>query len=392
MYKQPTVLFVIHDSEINSGATRSLVDIIDLLVDRKCINAVALCCGNSGTVVEYFQKKGIRTYLHRFGRWSYGLNDKWYKRIFVCAKLAVKYIYDKLSLRKYTYIMNMEQIDLIYSNTSVVYIGSLLAKKFNVPHIWHIREFCKEDHGLGLCFGENFFVKRVNKADAVIFISKSVHAKYADRLSNAQYVFYNDISPKFISERAFQYYSCKQELHAAIIGTIQKGKGQLEAIKAIEKANQNGVHIILHIAGNKKGDYYEAINNYVVTHNMCDVVLFDGFVRDTVTYRKNMDIGIVASCKEGFGRVTVEGMLNGMLMIGTNTAGTAELIEDGKNGLLYELGHVDDLVSKLIWIYHNQEKMLELAECGFVRAKSEFTQGNCATNIYELICGLVKKG
>ena len=49
-----------------------------------------------------------------------------------------------------------------------------------------------------------------------------------------------------------------------------------------------------------------------------------------------MDIALVASCSEAFGRVTVEAMLAGMLVIGADVAGTSELICDGVNGILYE--------------------------------------------------------
>ncbi|EFK79098.1 hypothetical protein HMPREF9269_1242 [Ligilactobacillus salivarius ACS-116-V-Col5a] len=41
-------------------------------------------------------------------------------------------------------------------------------------------------------------------------------------------------------------------MKATIIGAIQEGKGQLVAIKAVEKANKSGAKIELHICGKKQ--------------------------------------------------------------------------------------------------------------------------------------------
>ncbi|MEI2413879.1 hypothetical protein V8V50_07215 [Ligilactobacillus salivarius] len=41
-------------------------------------------------------------------------------------------------------------------------------------------------------------------------------------------------------------------MKATIVGAIQEGKGQLVAIKAVEKANKLGAKIELHICGKKQ--------------------------------------------------------------------------------------------------------------------------------------------
>lgn len=51
-----------------------------------------------------------------------------------------------------------------------------------------------------------------------------------------------------------------------------------------------------------------------------------------------MDILCMCSDREAFGLSTVEGMLSGCLIIGTNTGGTTEILEDGTTGLLYAQG------------------------------------------------------
>ena len=50
------------------------------------------------------------------------------------------------------------------------------------------------------------------------------------------------------------------------------------------------------------------------------------------------DIGLTCSRNEAFGRTTVEALLMGKPVIGTNTGGTVDLISDGVDGLLYPPG------------------------------------------------------
>lgn len=59
--------------------------------------------------------------------------------------------------------------------------------------------------------------------------------------------------------------------------------------------------------------------------------------------RKNMDVELVCSRAEAFGRVTAEAMLGGMSVIGSNTGGTVGLINHKKIGYLYSKSDINEL-------------------------------------------------
>lgn len=63
--------------------------------------------------------------------------------------------------------------------------------------------------------------------------------------------------------------------------------------------------------------------------------------------RKNVDIEIVSSKQEAFGKITVEAMMGQIPVIGSNSGGTKELIKHNQNGLLFESGNADDLAKKI---------------------------------------------
>ncbi len=229
----------------------------------------------------------------------------------------------------------------------------------------------------------------MNRSKEIIYISKAIEKKYSPHIKKDifQEVIYNDISKDFINRKTNFNIDPDNSLKATIIGTIQEGKGQLLAVKAVEKANKLGARIELHICGEKIGSYYSEVNNYVMDHKLSDQVYFDGFETRMNEYRSDMDIGIVASRSEAFGRVTVEGMLSNLAMIGADSAATSEIIIDNVTGLLYRNGDIDDLAEKLVYLYKDRKKLKELATNGFDFAK-KFTEGNAADEIYDVITKL----
>lgn len=73
----------------------------------------------------------------------------------------------------------------------------------------------------------------------------------------------------------------------------------------------------------------------------------------------------MCSQNEAFGRVTVESMLSENVVIGTKSAGTAEIIEDGVNGYLYEVGNIQELSRKIYDVishWGEQEQMVKKAK------------------------------
>ena len=97
---------------------------------------------------------------------------------------------------------------------------------------------------------------------------------------------------------------------------------------------------------------------------MGDIVEMLGFQKDVNKFLAQTDIFCMCSKFEAFGRTTVEAMLSGNFVIGANTAGTTELIDDGVTGILYNQGNSDDLCEKLSWANQNKMEAKEMAKNG----------------------------
>lgn len=393
--KTLNVMFLLHDAQLNNGAVRSLVDVIETLITKYNVKATVITPYSGRSAILYLEKLGAHCYCVKYGIWAYPENYGIIRKIKRIGKIALHGLIGFANINKLGKIIKDEKIDVIYSNTCVIYMGALLHDKYKIPHIWHIREFGKEDHGLQILFGyQRLYNKMSNSTDTIIYISNSINKKYKPKISAdvKQCVVYNDISKAFAQKRDVFNLDINKPLNMAVIGSIQAGKGQMEAIKAVEMAVSEGYKCILHIAGNPSGEYYKKLLAYVNEHKLNDYVVFDGFITNVNEYRLQMDVGIVASSMEAFGRVTIEGMLSMMAMIGANTAGTSELIDDMNTGLLYELHNIRDLANKIELLCKDRETMKTIATNGYYYAEDNFTNGKAADVIYGLIEDLTLTG
>jgi L-malate glycosyltransferase len=67
------------------------------------------------------------------------------------------------------------------------------------------------------------------------------------------------------------------------------------------------------------------------------------------------DLMLLLSQKESFGLVALEAMACGVPCIGTNIGGIPEVIEDGKNGFICDLGDIDGFYEKAIYLLQDSD-------------------------------------
>ncbi|NOX71772.1 MAG: glycosyltransferase family 4 protein [Candidatus Micrarchaeota archaeon] len=102
------------------------------------------------------------------------------------------------------------------------------------------------------------------------------------------------------------------------------------------------------------------------------VLHINRFVRESDRIRMiaMSDIFVVPSLYEPFGIVTLEGMAMGKPVIGSRTGGIAEIIEEGKSGLLFEPGNAEELAQKIFDLLENESARKRISGGAIRRAKS----------------------
>lgn len=374
------VLFISHYTNMY-GANRSLYELIIKLKEEYNIQPIVLT-PNKGVFNEELDKIGVENFCEKFLFWySYKENKL---KVFL-KKLRV-YILNKICVLKINnFIKNKNiNIDIIHTNSSVINIGAELAKKMNIPHIWHIREFGEEDYNLYCFLPIDKQIRYMEKrSDKLIFISKILEDKYKSYIKdiNKSKVIYNGVDIK-------EYYYSKKNNHnkkIIISGKISENKNQLEVIKAINyiKNKYNYTNLELYIVGEGDFKYMDKLRSYVIKNNLFNVI-FTGYTKNIMDIQKNMDIGVISSYKEAFGRVTVEYMLSGLAIVASKAGANEEIIISKKTGMLYELNNYEDLGEKLYELCTNEKLLKNLSKKGQEYALSNFTSDINSKNIFNL--------
>lgn len=278
---------------------------------------------------------------------------------------------------KLSFICKKLKIDIIHSNSTVINIGGIVSKLTKIKHIWHIREFAEEDHNLKFVLNRKKSLDFMNKYSIkIIAISKAIINKYKYDFSDEKVkLIYNGVE----IVKDCKKYTDNININILLAGAIKKNKGQMQAVLAINDLIKDGYkNIILNLAGNEEDGYGDVLRKFIKENGIQDNVIFLGFRDDLSKIRSKMDIELICSKKEAFGRVTVEAMMCGNPIIGANTGATKELIKNEFNGLLYQEGNIEDLKNKIKILIKNPKDREIMGYNGRKMAVEKFTaEKNC---------------
>ncbi|MFQ6838316.1 MAG: glycosyltransferase family 4 protein [Thomasclavelia spiroformis] len=377
------VLYISHYSELN-GANLSLINLLDVWHNQYEIYPIILL-PMEGPIVKQLKKRGIKYIIMPFYSWEYE-KEKFNKpKIYIVKhNIENKYLFYKILKR-----LENERIefDLVHSNSSVIDIGQYLADKYDIPHVWHLREYGKEDYGLEYCISTRKVINKYKRATKLIAISKSVQNYYEKFLRTPIELIYNGVP-----DTNYRNEYKNNILKICCVGLIHRQKNQLELIKAgkvlLDEGNSN---FKIYLVGSEELSYKKELLKYIENNRMNAYVKFLGRNESIYEILSGMDVGVIPSIKEAFGRVTIEYMISGIPVIGSNTGGTKELIENGKTGYLYESGNYYALADTLRKMLQDRSKRINMGKYARQYAKEKFTIEITAKKIMQLYLDIIKE-
>lgn len=381
------ILVVAHESNFTGGANRSLMMVIEKLKKMYNVEVEVLLPNKEGEFNTKLDKLGIKWYYYfpYFGVISSIRNDG--KDFLRVLKVYVGYVIEHFLGIFAAHKLKNEKYDLVYTNTRLPIVGAKIAKKLHIPHICHVREFGAEKPLWGFWRYKDIY----KMSDKIICISNSLADKFKEYVPDDKIVtIHNGIDSPLNLKCDFERKN-KGTFDLILTGRIVPDKGQDEAINAMRVLKSKGYdNIILHIVGSSPQRthiswYDEKIKEMVKKYNLENNVIFHGEVREMVKIREKMDVELMCAIRETFGRVTVEGMRSGLLVIGSNTGGTLEIIKDGFNGLLYEQGNYKDLASKIEKVYKDNNLYKKICKNGYNFSQNHFTPDENVKKIYDVM-------
>lgn len=328
MHNKIKVLYILHDTDRNSGASKSFLSMLSLLISDD-IEPVVVIPNNKGLSV-YLDSNKIKYFVVNYRNSVYPNFNNFKSLCLFFPKLIFILSLNWKAKFKIAKIAKQENIKIIHTNVGPIHLGYHVAKRISVKHVWHIREYQDLHFGWTPIFSKKMFIQKLNnKINNNIVITSNIRKHYSIRKN---YKVINDGVQKE-GQTIFEPNKSKYFLFA---GRLTLDKGIEELLLAFIDFHKNNKTFKLYIAGDTNdGIYFQKLKKIVSNAGVNESINFMGMRNDIFTLMSKATALIVPSKYEGFGMITAEAMFNGCLVIGRNTGGTKEILEKQQLGILY---------------------------------------------------------
>lgn len=163
----------------------------------------------------------------------------------------------------------------------------------------------------------------------------------------------------------------EEKFAVGMVGRINEAKGQNLLIQAVARINDPAVHAYFVGHEMHKG-YTDQLRAMAENLGISERIHFLGFMKNPHHFYQACDAVVLASKRETFGLVLIEAMQVGTAVIGSNSGGVVEIIDDNETGLLFEALNSESLAEKIALLKDDLLKH-KLAEAGKVKAEKVFS-------------------
>jgi glycosyltransferase involved in cell wall biosynthesis len=355
------VAFIAHEST-RGGAQLFLIDVIDFF-HSKHIDVLAIS-PLPGPFTEALLQRGVEC--------RYVKSPWWWTRN---CKDGVPYRETIDAAKQMVDILEEWGANIVYTNTIVAPAGPFAAALTGLPHIWHIHEFAYNQEAIEMHIPkQELAALMMQTTNLIIFNSHSVAHEWDGFFNKTRTaVVYNwiDLGNHHEGEQLpGELPDLRGRSFFSHIAYVSRWKRQLDSLHALNKLVIEGYDIVLIFAGSIADQcYYQELCEYIHINNLDDNVRFIGHIDNPTSVLNQSVANLVCSQIESFGRVTIESMAAGVPVIGAASTGTAEIIQNELNGLLYPPGNIDALTHQMLRLLSDNELRDHLSNQGLERVK-----------------------
>lgn len=299
--------------------------------------------------------------------------------------------YDIALANRIAQVIESEQLDLLHVHYAVPHaISAILAKDMAESSIGIITTLHGTDvtilgHDPAL---KNTLTYGINKSDRVTAVSHSLRNETIELLHPKTEIrtIYN-----FIDEE--KYYpreagTLRAELgiaadekvliHISNFRKVKRIPDIIESFRLIDKKHKT--KLLLVGEGPEKFDLEE----FVETNGLQDDILFLGKRDDLPELLSISDVMLLLSEKEAFGLVLLEAFACGVPAVANAIGGIPEVVEDGVNGFLVELGDVQAVADRVTQLLSDSDLHQQMKEQAIQTVQKNFNSKDIVNQYEEL--------
>jgi glycosyltransferase involved in cell wall biosynthesis len=268
--------------------------------------------------------------------------------------------------------LGRESVDLVYFADydrwrPAEFLGALLA---GVPVVVHLRAVFTEGMATDRCL-----------RSAYAFIGDSgaslgaLRGRVPDETLHVVHCFVDFAHFAPAPDRQAQVF----DSHPPVVGFVgffrpEKGIEDFLAMVKITRATRPEV-CYLAVGGDSSAsnrNWLERMKRHAVEIGVADVVTFTGHRTDIPEVMRSLDVLVVPSLTEGFGRVVVEAGAVGTPVVGANVGGIPEALEDGVTGVLVPPRDPAATAAAVLRVLDDQAWRAQVAAIAPVRVRERF--------------------
>jgi len=294
-------------------------------------------------------------------------------------------------------LISDENPDILHANSIRAGLIALIGTCWTgTATVWHVRDNLPMN-----VVGR--MIRRIAaiQATGVITISYAIRDNFskAERLRKKTFVVYNGIPVDVLPTQPTDSMRDNLEVSSSgfvvgVVGQIALWKRQADAVQAFARFAQNYPDSELWIVGSPKfrsenTAYYESLQAQSRQLGLQSRIRFLGFQPDVMRVMDAIDVLLVPSENEPFGRVIIEAMLAGKPVIGTRGGGIPEIIVDGETGILVNQGDLSGMSDALQEMFRSPHRRRALGDNGRKRCLVRFSIDRTCTEIEEVYRALM---
>ena len=173
-------------------------------------------------------------------------------------------------------------------------------------------------------------------------------------------------------------------------GRLHRHKGLLTLLEAWRHVatGEKRAHLVLVGENSPNLGIESELRNYVTSHLLSDSVTFAGKRASVLPYLQVADAFVLPSQREGLSIALLEAMACELPAIGTRTSGTVELIREGENGYLVEIGDAEGIRRAMMALLADPAKARAMGLAGRQMVEREYRLDLAAARHLQLLSEL----
>lgn len=243
-------------------------------------------------------------------------------------------------------ILKQEQPDVFHSH---LWRGDLLG--IPIARLAGVKRIVSTRHNVNYFHGAKTIlvpwdVLAMRMAHKVIAVSKATRDVYQRNPLYKKISF--DVIPNGVALQRFSRCLPKSAggnspIHILTVANLRHKKGHAFFLNILKRLND--VDFVWHIVGD--GPEKQRLQQQAEQLGIAEKIQFHGIQEDTVPFYEQADAFALPSLWEGLPLVLIEAMVAGVPVMASDIEAVREILEDGKNGLLFDIHEPDESAEKL---------------------------------------------